>query len=142
MPAQLIVLLVLCLLCLRAHALEDIVLPFDAGYRLLDVGVIRSLQQILCTALLDEIAEHYLVKGMGNRLTLLLWIGQSGEGTEELLSRVDELDRYAELLEDRRDPFGRHPAMDSTGLLMTVLMRRPIMAKMNRRGTTGYPQVL
>ena len=107
------------LLRIDPHLLEDVVLALDPGHGLVDVGQDRALEQDFDPAVLDEPAEDVLVEGLGDRLPLLLGVGDPLERGEELLAGVDDLDRDAELLEEPDDApglaFAHDPVLDEDG---------------------------
>ena len=72
------------LLRVDAQLLEDVVLPLDAGDGLVHVGEDGPLQQVLRAALPHEAAEDVPVEGLGDRLALLLGVGDALERGEEL----------------------------------------------------------
>ena len=94
------------LLRVDPQLLEDVVLPLDPGHGLVHVGEDGALQQVLRPALPDEPAEHVPVERLGDGLALLLGVGHALERREELLARVDDLDRYAQVAEEAGDLLG------------------------------------
>ena len=83
---------------------QDVVLPLDAGHGLLDVGQDRAVQQVLGPRLPHQLAEDLRVERAGDGVSLLLRIGQAGQGLEELAPGVDDLDRNAHVGERLDDP--------------------------------------
>jgi len=75
---------------------EDIVLPFDPGDGLIDIGQDRALQEKIGPACLDKAPEDLAVEGLGDGLAFLLGVGDPGQSRKEFVSGIDYLDRDLE----------------------------------------------
>jgi len=86
-----------------AELRENVVLAFDAGDGLLDVGQDGPVEQELCPGFFDQTAEDRGIERIGNRLPFLLGVGQARQGGKKLLLGVNQLDRDVHLSEGVHD---------------------------------------
>jgi len=90
--------------CLRVDAQlrEDVVLPLDPRYRLIDIGEDRALEEHAGATLAHQAAEHVPVERLGDGLALGFRIRDALERRKERLLGVHDLDRHAKVGEDAR----------------------------------------
>ena len=89
-----------------SELLENIMLSLDPCDGFVDIRQDGALKKELRPALLDQASEDFSVEGLGYCFALLLGVGNSLEGAEELVPGVEHLDRDPELPEQVRYSLG------------------------------------